>query len=163
MSDAHTRTSGERLVDKNRPISGVALILPEACVNLYQDMKLRKKHKFIIYKVGEETIEAETIGNKTDTLESFKKALPFSDCRFGLYDHEYQSSDGRPQSKIYMIVWLPSSATPYSKMAYAAGKPLFDEVTDGVYDAQVHSQAELDTVLGIEVEEEDNEFNEDDF
>ena len=61
------------------------------------------------------------------------------------------------------MIWLPQNATPYSKMAYAAAKPLFDQKMEGVYSVQVSSLAELDTALGVEEEEENNEFNEDDF
>jgi hypothetical protein len=47
-------------------------------------------------------------------------------------------------------------------MAYAAAKPLFDKKMEGIHTVQVSTLEELNRELGIEEEEEDNEF-EDDF
>ena len=89
--------------------------------------------------------------------------LPATDCRFALYDHAFTSPDGRPQNKIHFLIWLPQNATPYSKMAYAAAKPLFDRRIEGVYSATVATFGDIKAALGMEEEEEDNEFDEDDF
>lgn len=158
----HTSTAGEIKIDKRR-ISGAALILPPEVTTKFQDMKLRRKHKFITFKVGESSIEADTVGEKTGTLEQFKASLPYTDCRFAIYDHDFKSLDGRPQSKVYFVMWLPQAATAHSKMAYAAAKPLFDQKFQGTYSCQISTLEELDQALGLEEEEEDNEFGEDDF
>ena len=40
----HTSTAGERKVDIMRPISGAALMLPEECIEAYNNMKLRRRY-----------------------------------------------------------------------------------------------------------------------
>jgi len=157
------KTGGEEVIDKSRPVSGAALQLGDDCVPAFQEMKVRRKHRFIVFKVGETCINVEVFGERKFTLAQFKEKLPFTECRFALYDHDYKSPDGRPISRIYFIIWLPHNATAYTKMAYAQAKAKFNEAMGGIYDAQVASIEQLDIALGAEEEEEDNEFNDDDF
>ena len=81
-------------------------------------MKLKRKHRYVIYRIGESQIEVESVGARTSTLKDFTTALPFSDSRYAIYDQEYLTPDGRPTSKLWFVSWFPVNSTPYNKMAY---------------------------------------------
>ena len=53
-------------------------------VQMFEALKLKRKHRYIIFKIGENQIEVESAGERSATLEEFSKALPFTDCRYGM-------------------------------------------------------------------------------
>ena len=97
----------------------------------------------------------ETVGPRNASYEDLKRILPFTECRFVIYDHEFKSLDGRPVSKLWFISWFPSSSSTHWKMAYASAKGKFRDNIDGVFDMQVGSVEELGSNLGLEEEEEE--------
>ena len=161
-TENHLKTGGEKLHDKNR-LSGSALVVSAACIKVYKELKIRRKCRYCIFKVGENEIEVDTTSARDATLNDFKNILPMADCRYGIYDHEFKTNDGRLQSKLYFIVWMPKNSTPHTKMAYATGKSKFNQSMEGLQDVQVETLDEIDNLMGIQVEEEDHEFGEDDF
>lgn len=52
------------------------------------------------------------------TFEDLKKSLPYTECRFAIFDHDIVTADGRKTSKLWFISWLPTNSTPHHKMAY---------------------------------------------
>lgn len=76
---------------------------------MFEAMKLRRKYKFIIFKIGDFHIHVEKAGEKKATYNEFKDSLPFTDCRFAVYDQDYTTPDGRPASKIWFLSWFPVS------------------------------------------------------
>jgi cofilin len=89
--------------------------------------------------------------------------LPFTDCRFAVYDHEYTTADGRMASKLWFISWLPSNSTPYTKMAYTSAKTKFRESLPGVFDLQASNVEELEIGIGIKGKDEDEDDGDFDF
>ncbi len=153
-TQAHLKTGGESSGGSNRA-SGAVEAAPQ-CAEQFQQLKLRKKHRFIIFKIGEEKIDVETIGVRTATFDEFKRALPETDCRFGIYDHEFKTPDGRATSKLFFVSWFPSNSTPYNKMAYASAKVKFRETLPGVDDKQAIKISDLDALVGSKDEEDDD-------
>jgi len=118
VTENHLKTGGESLDFQNK--IEVTNKVSEACYETFQAMKLRRKHRYIIFKLGEDKIEVESTGERKSvrfifssfatlcsvltlgtihkflqTYESFKAALPFTDCRFCVYDQDYTTPDGR--------------------------------------------------------------------
>lgn len=112
-AENHLKTGGETLEFQNK--IEVTNKVSDACLDTFQAMKLRRKHRYIIFKLGEEEIEVESTGERKSvrttvyidfydgltncncfeqTFEAFKAALPFSDCRFCVYDQDYTTADG---------------------------------------------------------------------
>ena len=95
---AHTRTDGEPLeFVKKTEVTGE---INEECQVVFEELKLRRKHRYIIFKIGETEIEIEKVGGRTESYDDFKSNLPFSDSRYGIFDQEYKTHDGRPASKV---------------------------------------------------------------
>lgn len=71
-------------------------------------MKLRKKHRFITYCLSPDNtaITVERATDKDATYDDFVARLPEDDCRYAVYDFEYEKAPGEGlRSKICFIVW----------------------------------------------------------
>jgi len=110
---------------------------------------------------GSGVVNLEVLGTPNDSAHIFLDTLPISDCRFAIYDHDYLSSDGRPQSKLFFISWLPDNATPHNMMAYSAAKGLFREKFTGVFDVMSKKIEEVEVLLGLQEEAGEDEDEED--
>jgi len=137
----HLKTGGEQIEFKNKADN--TSDASEECGKVFEALKLKRKHRYIIFKIGDNQIEVESVGERSASLDDFCKALPFTDSRYGthvhshcglvcvcrlcwlwyslnvaVYDHEFTTADGRPTSKLWFLSWFPVNSTPYNKMAY---------------------------------------------
>jgi cofilin len=152
---AHLKTGGESSGGTNRASGCVDI--SASCGEHFQALKLRKKHRYLVFKIGETEIDVESVGARSATFEDFKKCMPENDCRFGVFDFEFKTSDGRPTSKLLFISWFPHNSTPYNKMAYASSKVKFRETLPGVDDRQAKTLKELDELIGKKDDEDDDQ------
>ena len=71
----------------------------------FNDMKLKRfKAKFIIYKIDGPNIISEQ-KSESDNFDDFLAALPADDCRYAIYDMDFETNDGRPGNKLVMVAW----------------------------------------------------------
>lgn len=151
----HLKTGGEARVFSKKEFAGT---IADECTVAYQRLKIRRKHRYIVYKIdGEsEAIVIEKASPRNETFEDLKMAVPATDCRYVVYDYEYTTNDGRPTSKLFFLAWMPSNATPYAKMAYTTAKGSLRDLLDGVEDVTAKSKDEIALAFGM-VEEEEND------
>ena len=73
----------------------------------FNEMKLNRiKHKFIIYKIENDTkIVTDSVGPADCTFAEFTSHLPANDCRYCIYDCQYETKDGRPNNRLVFIAW----------------------------------------------------------
>jgi len=92
-------------------------------VNKYQELKLGHTHLYVIFRMSDDLKEVivEKIGDKSKTYEDFVKDLPPNDCRYAVYDFEYDAGEGT-RNKILFVVWAPESSKIKAKMMYASTK-----------------------------------------
>ena len=64
----------------------------------------RIKAKFIIYKIDGPNIISEQ-KSESDDFDTFLAALPPDDCRYAIYDMDFETNDGRPGNKLVMVAW----------------------------------------------------------
>ena len=57
--------------------------VPEIVKEEFQAMRMKRKHRYIIYKASEslDAVEIEKLGDRTDTWEQFKEAMPKNNSR----------------------------------------------------------------------------------
>jgi cofilin len=129
----------------------VAASVDDSCGETFTAFKIRRKHKFVTFKIELETskIVPDVMGAKKGTLEELKAVLPYTDCRYAVYDHEFTTADGRITDKLFFLSWMPHNATPYSKMAYASGKGMLRERLDGVIDTTCAALEQIEGAFGI--------------
>lgn len=101
-------------------------------ISKFNDIKLnRVKAKFVVYKVEGPAIVHDTI-SESDNWDDFVACMPENDCRYALYDMDFQTADGRDANKLVMISWAPETAKVKSKMVYAGSKSALSGALVGV-------------------------------
>lgn len=84
--------------------SGVA-VSPD-CLEAFQQLKLGKKLKYIIYTLSPDN--RQIVVGKTSTSDSYDEflaELPPAECRYAIYDFEYEKGDDGKRSKICFFTW----------------------------------------------------------
>jgi len=110
--------------------SGVA-VAPN-CVSTFQELKLRKQLKFIIYALND--TKTEVVVHKTSSsfdYEEFLGDLPENECRWAVYDFEYDNGEGK-RNRLLFYSWSPDTARIKEKMVYAASKDALRKSLDGI-------------------------------
>lgn len=100
--------AGSLALDRTQS-SGIA-VNPQ-CLEAFQELKLKKRSKFIIYKLGgdlKEIVVEKTSDN--DNWEEFVEGLPEAECRYAVYDFHYEIEEGH-RSKIIFLAWYVRSFT----------------------------------------------------
>lgn len=119
VTDPHLKTAGQPLrhTDTVKSPTGVSTDLQ----NKLRALKIRRKHRFLVMRIEGTEVVAETAGAPSQGPEELRAALPFSDCRYAVYDQEVVTSDGRKTSKLFFFSWLPHNATPQTKVQRTEG------------------------------------------
>jgi cofilin len=66
---------------------------------------LRNTHRYIVFKIeNAKEIKIEKKGETTASYDEFLKQLPDNDCRYAVYNFEYNQADGF-RSKIVFFLW----------------------------------------------------------
>jgi len=75
------------------------------CVKVYQGLKLGKKFKYIIYNINSDLTEiiVESTGNLD--YDEFLGALPENECRWAIYDFEFEKEGAGRRNKITFLSW----------------------------------------------------------
>ncbi|GBE83055.1 hypothetical protein BKA93DRAFT_560165 [Sparassis latifolia] len=92
------------------------------CLEAFQELKLGKKSKYIIFKINDE--HTEVVVEKTSpskSYEDFLADLPEGECRWAIYDFEYEK-EGGIRNKITFFSWSPDDAKIKAKMMFASSK-----------------------------------------
>jgi len=123
--------------------SGVT-IAPE-CISVFNELKLSKKIKYIIYKLSDdykEVVVEETSENPD--WDTFREKLINAQSksktgkvgkgpRYAVYDFHYDLAGGEGQrNKITFIAWSPDDAGIQPKMIYASSKDALKRALNGI-------------------------------
>ena len=99
------------------------------------ELKLRKKFRYVVYKLNEDNtaIVIEKKVEVCEKYEDFLADLPDDDCRYAVYDFEFEKSPGEgTRNKICFIVWVPDTSKVRQKMLYASSKDAIRKKLAGV-------------------------------
>ncbi|KAN0110148.1 hypothetical protein V8E51_006535 [Hyaloscypha variabilis] len=123
--------------------SGVS-VAPD-CITKFNELKLNKKLKFIIYKLSDdykEIVIEETSEN--GDWDFFREKLLSAQSksktgkvgkgpRYAIYDFDYELAAGEgSRSKITFIAWSPDDAGIQPKMVYASSKDALKRALNGI-------------------------------
>jgi len=116
--------------------SGIALN-PE-CLEKFQELKLGKKCKYIIFKVNKELTEIVIDkASQGGDYEDFQEDLPPDQCRWGVFDLEYRIEvEGEPhakRNKIVFVSWSPDNAKIKDKMLASSSQATLRRALIGVH------------------------------
>ncbi|KAF9547811.1 cofilin [Mortierella hygrophila] len=121
------------------------------CVDTFQELKLGKTLKYIIYKISDDLKSIEVVKQSEDAdYDNFLKELPEDDCRWAVYDFAYKTPDGGDRNKIIFFSWSPDNAKIKPKMLYASSKDGLRKSLNGIA-AEIqgtdYDEVALETVL----------------
>lgn len=100
----------------------------------FNELKLGKNHKYVIYKISDDKTEIVVAKTSPEgSYDDFIGELPENDCRYAVYDFEYETASGEgKRSKIIFYIWSPDTAPVKSKMIYASSKEAIRRALNGV-------------------------------
>jgi len=120
--------------------SGVAV--NPLCLEKFQELKLGKKYKYIIFKLNDDNTEIVVEKVSQGDYEDFTEDLPPDQCLWGVFDLEYRIEvEGEPHSKrnkLLFVSWTPDSAKIKAKMLAASSRDVLRRSFVGI---QVDVQA----------------------
>ncbi|KAL1583703.1 hypothetical protein WHR41_07497 [Cladosporium halotolerans] len=141
--------------------SGVSVV-PE-CITAFNDLKLGKSTKWIIYKISDDwkeiVVEESSSDNNYDAFRQKlldakskdKKGNEGIGGRYAVYDVEYDAPNGEgKRNKICFISWVPDDATQYPRMMYSSSKDALKRALNGIaVDIQANDadDIEQDTII----------------
>ncbi|EPX73146.1 actin depolymerizing factor [Schizosaccharomyces octosporus yFS286] len=110
--------------------SGVK-VAPE-CLEAFQELKLGKNLRYIVFKMNDAKTEIIVDKKSTDKdFDTFLGELPEQDCRYAVYDFEYNMGEGL-RNKIVFISWSPDVSPIKSKMVYSSSKDTLRRAFTGI-------------------------------
>ena len=118
----------------------------EECVNKYNEIKLQKTCRYVLFKINDsnDEIVLEATGEKGASYEDFTGKLPADDCRYAVFDFEYEQ-DGGLRNKLLFVVWAPDTAKLKRKMLIASSKDAFRKQLVGIgAEIQATDKSEVD-------------------
>lgn len=88
--------------------SGVAV--QQACVEAYLNLK-QNEHRYVLFTVTSDLkeVKLEKRAPLGATYQDFLKDLPEDDCRYAVYNYEYDF-EGSHRNKIVFFSWIPESS-----------------------------------------------------
>jgi len=123
--------------------SGVT-VNPE-CITVFNELKLGKSLKWIIFKISDDWKQIEVEEKSTDpSYEAFrekllsakskdKKGVEGIGGRYAVFDVEYDAPGGEgKRNKITFISWCPDDAPQYPRMMYSSSKEALKRSLNGL-------------------------------
>jgi hypothetical protein len=80
---------------------------------VFQELKLRRNYKYLTFKISND--KTEIVVEKKSTFGDYDKFLadlPENECRWAVYDFEFEKEDGGRRNKIVFYSWCVPSTRP---------------------------------------------------
>jgi cofilin len=76
------------------------------CLEVYQTLKLGKKLKYIVYSLNETNTEI-VVEKQSESkeYEDFLTDLPETECRWAVYDFEFEKEGAGKRNKLCFLAW----------------------------------------------------------
>jgi cofilin len=93
----------EKIMVQANAASGMAV--HDDCKLKFQELKAKRSYRFIVFKIEQQQVVIDKIGEPTETYDDFQASLPADECRYAVYDFDFTTSENCQKSKIYFIAW----------------------------------------------------------
>ncbi|VVT53577.1 uncharacterized protein SAPINGB_P003644 [Magnusiomyces paraingens] len=116
-------------------MSRSGVVVADEAIEAFNELKQAKsKVKYVIYKLSENLKSIVVDKKSSDTqYDDFVNDLPEDDCRYAVYDFEYETQSGEGiRNKLIFISWSPDTAKVKSKMVYASSKDAIRRSLPGI-------------------------------
>ncbi|KAK4745024.1 hypothetical protein SAY87_011336 [Trapa incisa] len=125
---------------------GTGLQLTDECKSSFMDMKWKKVHRYILFKIDEKSrqVTVDKVGGPGEGYDNLAASLPNDDCRYAVFDFDFVTNDNCRKSKIFFIAWAPAASRIREKMLYATSKDGLRRELDGIhYEVQATDPTEM--------------------
>jgi len=114
-------------------MSNTGVSVNSECVTRYNEFKLRKTNKYIVFRLSDDLREIiiDKTGEPGASYDEFLDQLPPNDCRYAVCNVDYNQADGE-RSKIVFFLWAPEGSKVKSKMLYAGTKDTIKKALQGI-------------------------------
>ncbi|XP_024171937.1 uncharacterized protein LOC112177860 isoform X2 [Rosa chinensis] len=140
------KTVDESAASPGFAVSGLAV--NEECKQKFLELKAKRNHRFIIFKIDKQEVVVEKLGEPDETYDDFTASLPAEECRYAVFDLDFTTIENCQKSKIFFIAWSPDTSKVRMKMVYASSKDRFKRELDGI---QVELQATDPSELSFDI------------
>jgi cofilin len=146
-----TKCSFDRKPDLQSLTSGITVA--SECKEVFENLKMLKNLRYIIYFIKDlREINVKSTGARNADFDQFLNNLKKggeSECRYGLYDFEYNHQyEGTTETfikkeKLFLMSWCPDTAKVRQKVVYSAS---FDVLKKALVGVQKYIQVLTDLV-----------------
>ncbi|KAF0531127.1 actin depolymerizing factor [Gigaspora margarita] len=119
--------------------SASGVIASDECMDLFQDLKLKKRYKYILFKINDSKGSTEIVVDRaveTATYEEFKTVLATEleeEPRYAVFDFDYEKPGAGQRNKLVFFSWVPDKTSNVKlKMLYASSKDAIRKRLDGI-------------------------------
>jgi cofilin len=103
------------------------------CIEAFQTLKLGKKQKYIIFTLNKTNTEIVVQKTSDDQdYDTFLADLPETECRWAIYDFEFEKEGAGKRNKIVFLSWSPDDAKVKQKMVFASSRDALKRALTGV-------------------------------
>jgi len=121
-------------------------------VEHFNSLKMKKECRCLLYSITDKnSLELKLKGDLEFKFESLKDHLPKDECRYVVYDFDYETDEkpSRKTSKLILIFWAPDVAPIKKKFTFSSAKDAIKKLFSGTqkdFQASDHSQVEFDYI-----------------
>lgn len=98
----------------------------EKQIELFNEVKISKKFRALVLALNKDRNGLDTIATleRENDFNDLKTHLPDNDCRFVVYDFEFETFENPPRktSKLLLICWVPDYASVKVKVPFSSSK-----------------------------------------
>ncbi|OIW11090.1 hypothetical protein TanjilG_22897 [Lupinus angustifolius] len=120
------------------------MAVQDECKLKFQELKAKRSHRFIVFKIEQQQIVVEKVGDSSESYDDFQASLPADECRYAVYDFDFVTDENCQKSKIFFTAWSPENSRVRMKMVYASSKDRFKRELDGIqFELQATDPSEM--------------------
>jgi len=94
---------GHEILGQANATSGMAV--HDDCKLKFQELKAKRSYRFIVFKIEEQQVVVEKLGDPTESYEDFMASFPANECRYAVYDFNFTTNENCQKSKIFFVAW----------------------------------------------------------
>lgn len=121
--------------------------LPDEVIRELKRLETRRKHRFLLLRLDDgDQVVLDATAPLSASFDDLMCALPGSDCRFAVYDHEFAAS---ASPKLFFITWIPQDAPLDAKTAYIQAKPAVHTVCGDAVEVDAACKQQVARGVGV--------------
>ena len=118
-------------------MANTGISVADDLISQFNDFKLGRitpKPKYLVYVIAGDEVVVEHVGldEGENSFNAFTALMPENDCRFAVYDMDFETNDGRPVNKLVLVAWSPDTSKIKAKMVYSGTKDAVKRALQGI-------------------------------